>query len=984
MSFPNARRVRTIGPRRRGALGTLLVIVAVVFFLTTAGVALYTDGLWFRSIGFWSVWSRTLVTRAVLFAVFGLIAAALLVGNLLLAYRLRPIFRPVTQEQQALDEYRSALEPRRRLLFTVAGTLALLGGGAFGAGHWRTWMMWSNSQPFGTQDPQFHRDIGYFAFTYPFQRLLLGFAFAIVALALVGSAVLHYLYGGIRLQAPNGEHVGRSARTHLLVLLGVFALLKALAYWLDRYGLAFSERGFVTGPSYTDVTAMLPAKFMLMVIALLCALGIFVAAFIRGGVLRFLPGVSLGLLVVSAVLVGGIYPAVVQRFQVKPNEGTKEAEYIQRNIDATRVAYGIDKVEVVPATTDSATLPTTTDTNVKNVRLLDPNVVSATFRVRQQIRTYYSFQDLLDIDRYTIGGKQQETVVAVRELQQDKLPSTSWINQHIAYTHGIGVVAAAADTVTQPGGEPAYLEKDVPPTGTLPPFQPRIYIGETSPDYSIVGGSGNSEIDYLSDAAGADPNKITYAGAGGVPMGSPINRLAYALRLGDTNLLLSGQINADSKILYDRKPRDRVQAAAPWLQLDGDPYPAVVNGRVLWIVDGYTTSDGYPYSAKKQLGDVTVDANTGSNAISRETNEQVNYIRNSVKATVDAYDGTVKLYEWDETDPVLKVWEHAYPGTVTPKAELLKNPELVAHLRYPEDLFKVQRDVLARYHVTNPGTFYAKQNNWQVPTEPGAPAPVDGGPKPDQPPFFLMLQMPGQDRPTFSLTSALVPEGRSNLAAFVSASSDPGDYGKIRMIELPPNTTIAGPEQVRSTMDAAQQVSNGLLALKAGNSRVDYGNLLTVPVPSGLLYVQPYYTRATGASSFPILSKVGVLFGDQVGFGNTLAAALQNATATQTVTPGTTPPQTTGTPSGTTAQSTPPPPPTSTSPAPGVSPLPIPATLQDAVAALDKAVRDVDAATAAGDIPGYLAAEAHVRQARDALTKLVAALPATPAPSPAK
>ncbi|MDQ1682276.1 MAG: uncharacterized protein QOH99_817, partial [Frankiaceae bacterium] len=676
----------------RGLITTILVIVAVIVVLTTTGVSLYTDGLWFRSIGFSSVWSTTLVTRIALFAAFGLATGLIVVGNLLLAYRLRPVFRPITQEQQALDEYRAALDPRRRLVFTAVGVIATLAGGMFGASHWRTWMMWSNAQPFGQLDQQFNRDIGYFAFTYPFQRMLLGMAFAIVAVSLITSAVLHYLYGGIRLMAPNGEHFGRTARAHLLVLLGIFALLKAVAYWLDRYGLAFSERGFVTGPSYTDVHAMLPAKTMLVLIALLCAVGIFVAAFVSRGVLRFLPAVSLGLLVVAAIIVGGIYPAVVQRFQVKPNESTKEHDYIQRNIDATRAAYQLDAVTTVPASSDSKTLPTTNDTNVKNVRLLDPNVVSSTFRVRQQIRQYYSFQDLLDIDRYTIAGKQQETVVAVRELETSQLPEKSWINQHVTYTHGIGVVAAAADSVTVPGGEPDYLEKDVPPTGTLPPFEPRIYFGESSPSYSIVGGSTDSEIDYLSDAAGVDPKKTTYAGSGGVPLGGAINRLAYAIKLGDTNILLSSSVNGDSKILYDREPRKRVQAAAPWLQLDGDPYPAVVDGRVLWIVDGYTTSDGYPYSAKKRLGDVTADALSGKAAISREANDQVNYIRNSVKATVDAYDGTVKLYEWDQSDPVLKVWEHAYPNTVSPKSEM--STDLLAHVRYPEDLFKVQRDVL--------------------------------------------------------------------------------------------------------------------------------------------------------------------------------------------------------------------------------------------------------------------------------------------------
>jgi uncharacterized membrane protein (UPF0182 family) len=464
-----------------------------------------------------------------------------------------------------------------------------------------------------------------------------------------------------------------------------------------------------------------------------------------------------------------------------------------------------------------------------------------------------------------------------------------------------------------------------------------------------------------------------------VPLGGAINRLAYAIKLGDTNILLSSSVNGDSKILYDREPRKRVQAAAPWLQLDGDPYPAVVDGRVLWIVDGYTTSDGYPYSAKKLLGDVTADALSGKAAISREANSQVNYIRNSVKATVDAYDGTVRLYEWDQTDPVLKVWEHAYPNTVSPKSDM--STDLLAHVRYPEDLFKVQRDVLATYHVTNPGTFYANQNNWEVPREPGTSTSTDGIVAPDQPPFYLMLQMPGQDHPTFSLTTALVPKSRTNLAAFVSVSSDPGDYGKIRMIELPANTTISGPQQVRSTMDAAQQVSSGLLGLRTGNSQVVYGNLLTLPVSSGLLYVQPYYTQATAGSSFPILSKVGVLFGDQVGFGNTLAAALQSAT-TVTVPPGTggttTPPSTTPTPTDTASPS---PSPSTPSPSSSTTGPPITETLPQAVANLNAALADADKALRDGDFAAYGLAQKRVHAEAAAVTRLTASLSPSPTAS---
>jgi uncharacterized membrane protein (UPF0182 family) len=654
----------------------------------------------------------------------------------------------------------------------------------------------------------------------------------------------------------------------------MFVLLKAVAYWYDRYALALKENALITGMTYSDVNALLPAKAILAAIAVICALLFFASIFTRSWLL---PTAGTALLVISSVLIAGIYPAAIQQFQVKPSESSKEAPYIQRNIDATRVAYGIDTVDVqnydATLTTNAGQLADDAAT-IANIRLMDPNVLSATFRQLQQLKPYYAFPDSLDVDRYKVNGVSRDTIVAVRELSIEGNPSRNWINDHLVYTHGFGFVAAFGNS-RDADGKPTFAVGDLPSTKGLGEFEPRIYFGENTPDYSIIGGVKTDtpvEFDYPDDSSANGQRNYTYTGKGGVPVGSIFNKLLFAIKYQEQRILLSSLINKDSKIIFERNPRDRVAKVAPWLTLDGDPYPAIVDGRIQWIVDAYTTSSSYPYSQTTGLSTATSDALTAnSTSVTAQANRNVNYIRNSVKATVDAYDGTVTLYQWDEKDPVLATWMKVFPGSVTPKSEM--SAGLLEHVRYPADLFRVQRDVLSSYHVKTAGAFYGGQDFWRVPRDPS----TFGGNAAAQPPYYMTLQMPGSNTAAFALTTPFVPRGgRENLSAFAVANSDAGpDYGKITVLQLPRSTNVAGPSQVASNFEAKPEVANSLSLLRQGGSDVVLGSLLTLPVGGGLLYVQPVYVRATSnAAAYPLLQKVLVSFGDQIGFDDTLKGAL--------------------------------------------------------------------------------------------------------------
>ncbi|KUL41789.1 hypothetical protein ADL22_14525 [Streptomyces sp. NRRL F-4489] len=838
-----------------------LGVLAVLAMLFVMFSGFWTDWLWYRSVHFSSVFTTTLWTKIGLFFAFGAVMAVAVGLNIWLAHRLRPPLSAMSMEQQSLDRYRMGLAPFKKwALIAVTAVIGLIAG-ASASGEWRTWLQWINGVPFGTTDPQFHKDVSFYAFDLPWYRFLLSFGFACAVLSLVAAALTHYLYGGLRLSGP-GSRATAAATGHLSVLLGVFVSLKAVAYWLDRYGLAVKSSGLKsadnwTGLRYVDANAYLPAKTILFFIAAICALLFFATLWRRTWQL---PVIGFGLMVLSAVLIGGLYPAIVQKFQVQPNEQAKEAPYIKQNIKATRDAYDIQDAEVKsykgnykPASDgDKQRLRDSADTTA-SMRLLDPNVVSPAFQQQQQVRAYYQFPSTLDVDRYKDeNGKEQDTVIGLRELNLAGIPERNWINDHFKYTHGYGAVAAKG-TETADGGGPDYTEANLPPKGQLPKYEPRVYYGEKTTQYSIVGGP-QAELDYSDDSG---EKSYRYQGKSGVSLANPLNRAAYAVAFGEPQILYSGAIGDGSRILYNRTPKERVESVAPWLTIDGDAYPAVIDGRIQWIVDAYTTSNGYPYASRTTLGDSTADSLTnGQRAVVAQQN-QVNYIRNSVKATVDAYDGTVKLYQWDTKDPVLKTWMKAFPGTVEKRSAI--SPDLLAHLRYPQDLFKVQRQLLTTYHVTDPGTFYTGSERWQIPDDPTTDKSGNA-----VPPYYLSMKMPDQKDQAFSLTTTFTPNKKDNLGAFMAVDADAKspDYGRIRLLKLPAQTPVPGPQLAQSKFNSDPTIANELNILKKfGDSEIEYGNLLTVPLDGGLLYVEPVYLRGAN-TNYPLLKKVLVSYGD--------------------------------------------------------------------------------------------------------------------------
>lgn len=893
MSFAAAPRRPSGGApraRRRSPLGVAIVAVAAVIAALLLLAQFWTEVMWFGQLGFsrviWTEWGM----RAALFAAGFLLMAGSVFWSFTAAYRSRPIYAPSTPEQATLDQYREAVEPLRRVVMVAAPVLVGFFAGVAASAQWRTVLLAFNSEPFGEADPEFGMDLGFFVFLLPALRFTVGFLISVVVIAGIAGLVTHYLYGGLRVgpAAAGGPRTTTAARVHLAIIGAVGLLLIAANYWLDRYSILTNAGDRFDGASYADVHAVIPAKGILTVVAIFVAALFIVTAF-RGD--WRLPAIGVGLMVVSAIAIGGIYPAVVQRFQVNPNAQELEAEYIQRNIDATLTAFDIDDIEKeqYDATTEAeeGALRADADT-AASIRLLDPQIVSPSFRQLQQNKQYYNFNDSLSVDRYEIDGESRDTVIAVRELNLDGLgqDQRNWVNDHTVYTHGYGVVAAFGN---QPGpdGRPAFFEGGIPSQGAITEmegeYEPRIYFSPSTETYSVVGapeGTKPWELDYQADDAddGGQVN-TTFTGDAGPDVGSFGSKLLYALKFGEEQLLFSDRVTSESQILYDRDPQQRVSKVAPWLTLDNRVYPAVVDGRVKWIVDAYTTSDAVPYSTSTPLDEAVADTLTTASGAPVELPEEVNYIRNSVKATVDAYDGSVDLYAWDAEDPVLKAWTNVFPGSVKPLSEI--SADLMSHVRYPEDLFKVQRTLLSQYHVTDSAEFFSGQDFWNNPADPVS----DAATAPLQPPYYLTLKMPGQEESSFSLTSTFIPGGNTDrevLTGFLAVDADAGteagkkaeDYGKLRLLELPRDTTVPGPGQVQNNFDSNPTISEQLNILQIGASTVRRGNQLTLPVGGGLLYVQPVYIQSTGGTQFPLLRKVLVAFGDDIGFADTLDEAL--------------------------------------------------------------------------------------------------------------
>ncbi|MEY4310525.1 MAG: hypothetical protein RLZ71_451 [Actinomycetota bacterium] len=927
---------------RKHPVRIALVILAIIGVLFVSTTGFYTDVLWYKQLGYSQVFFTQISSKAYLFLAAGLTLGAVVGINVFIANKIRPIY--VRPERDVFAAYRASIEKARKLILIGIPVALGIAAGVSAIPHWEDALLFMNATETGMKDPQFGLDASFYLFTLPFLSSIVVFLAATFALSAFVVLLVHLFHGAIRFNGKNSS-VTKGARVQIGSLIALFVLSEGANFWLDQYQTMTSPSGLYTGATYADVNAQIPGLQILSVIAVLVA-GLFVAAAIVG---RWrLPILGTALMVVSSIVLQGVYPWAIQTFQVVPNERTLESEYIKRNIEATRFAYGLDGVEVIDynaKTTASASDLRNDAETTANIRITDPTLVSESFRQLEQYRQYYGFADQLDVDRYNIGGKVQDTVLAVRELNQSGLgTSQSWFNNTLVYTHGYGIVAAYGNKRAS-DGQPVFMQEGIPSKGVLGDYEPRIYFGEQSPEYSIVGaaaGSKPKELDYPGGVDGAEQTYTTFTGNGGPKLDNLYTRLAYAIKFGSEQLLLSDSITNDSQILYNRNPLDRVAAVAPYLTLDSDIYPAVVDGRVVWLVDGYTTSSRFPYSRAENFGDATSDSQNPT-----ATGGDLNYIRNSVKATVDAYDGSVKLYAWDPNDPILKTWQKVYPNTILPVSKM--SAELVSHVRYPADLFKVQRTVLGQYHVTDPGSFYSQQDAWMIPNDPSSDAVGTSL----QPPFYLTMQAPGQTTSKFSLYSTFIPKStgassRNVLTGYLMVDSDAGNtagsissgYGKLRLLQLPHDTVVPGPGQVQNSFTVDPDVSRLLNLLRQGSTKVLNGNLLTLPVGGGLLYVQPVYIKSTGETSYPLLKKVLVAFGDKIAFEDTLDGALNSlfggSTPVTPVDPGT---------GGTVSQA-----------------------LKDALARAKTAMADKSAALAAGDWTAYGQADAALTRAiNDAL-----------------
>lgn len=874
----------------------LLIVIAVAAFIaliSLRGIArFYTDYLWFDALGHSGVWTGLLAARVVPAVVFMALFFAVLLTNLIIADRVAPAFAPSGPEEEFVERYREVVGPYAgRLRVGVAALFAIIAGAGVSS-RWHDWILFRNRVDFGVEDPQFGTDVGFYVFQLPFLEFLFEWTFAALIIVFLVTAVAHYLNGGIRVRSPF-EKVTPAVKAHLSVLLALIALVRAAGYWLERYELTFSTRGAVHGASYTDVNAQLPALHMLIVISLVGA-GLFIVNIWRRG--WVLPVLGVGLWAFVSLVIGQIYPAVIERFQVEPNELERESRYISRNIEATRSAYGLDRVEVKQFPyNDTMTSQELSNNEVtlSNVRLWDPNFIGDTYRQLQRIRNFYEFSDV-DIDRYVVDGELTQTVLSARELDLGELPSDTWTNRHLIFTHGFGAVISPANTVNR-DGEPTFLLSDLPPQSQEDVFdveQAAIYYGEEIGEYSIVQ-SKVEEFDYPREDS-AEVVTTEYTGDGGVGTGGYLRRAAFAARFADFRFLFSDRLTSDSRVVFGRDVRERVEKAAPFLRYDSDPYPAVVDGRLVYVIDAYTVSDDYPYSQA-----VVPERLSGASGL----NTRFNYVRNSVKVTIDAYNGTPTFYVIDDQDPLIQAYQQAFPDLFVDGDEM--SDDLRAHLRYPEDLFRVQTDLFSTYHMTESQQFYNRSDQWAIATDPGSGAlelgqleGTDGGApqgtrttataggralsetatgRNRMDPYYLLMRLPDGQEEEFILIQPYSPPARQelgNLLAFMVAKSDPGRYGELEAFVMPRGRQVFGPTQVNSQINTTTEISEQLTLLNREGSRVIQGSLQLVPIGDSILYVRPLYVQAEGATQFPQFQFVIAFFGGEAVMETSLEAAL--------------------------------------------------------------------------------------------------------------
>lgn len=869
--LPRPRRER-LG--QRGRIGLVVLAIALFLLLTSLrGIAgFYTDLLWFDSLGFGEVFTGVLRAKISLTLLFSLLFFVVLWLNLFIADRLAPRFRPAGPEEDVIERYHELIGHRTGLVRTLVSVVFALIAGAGVGSRWNDWILFTNGKSFGVKDPQFNTDAGFYVFKLPFLSFVVDWAFASVVIILVVTAVAHYLNGGVRLQTA-AQRVTPQVKAHLSVLLGLLAVIKAAGYVLQRYELALSTRGTVDGATYTDVKAQLPAIQLLILISLAAAALLVVNIWRRGWVL---PVLAVGLWAFVAIVIGGIYPAFIQRVKVGPAESSKERPYIARNIKATRYAYGLDNVENVsfPANTSLAAgdLAAASST-VRNIRLWDPATMQLAYQNLQEGRSFYKINDV-DVDRYVINGQLTEVELGVRNLNTAGTPQKSWEAKHLIYTHGHGVVLAPANA-KDANGRPSFVLRDVPvkSAGGITIKQPAVYIGEDLTGY-VVTNTKRQEVDYQGDETATN----TYAGKDGVRIGTYLRRAAFSLRFGDINPLISGNITSKSRILFQRDVRERAKTLAPFLQYDQDPYAIVVGGRIKYVLDAYTTSSRFPYSQRAERDDLPEGSGLDRN---------FNYVRNSVKVVVDAYDGTTTFYVVDPSDPLARAYRSAFPKLFSPAKSV--PAEVRSHFRTPEDLFYIQTNMWGRYQLSNPDDFYTRSGAWAVAQNPELEQTTStSATLPGQvvtstrarriEPYYLLTQLPGDSEASFVLFRPFVrfsnEDQRQELSAFMVARSDPENYGKLTTFVMPNNRQIDGPSQAAANMKSDEEVSRTETLLGQTGSRLLPGNLVIVPVNDALLYVRPLYVLAQTGAPIPELRKVITSYNGEVAIDDTLQGAL--------------------------------------------------------------------------------------------------------------
>ncbi|MGM0618909.1 MAG: UPF0182 family protein, partial [Actinomycetota bacterium] len=820
--------------RRR--LGTVVVLgLLLVLFSANRIAVLVTDFWWFDARGFRQVFTTVLGTRVLLALVFGLLLAALIAVNLFIARRLRPFYVPSSPQQAQIQRYREMADPYLPwLIIAIAVVFGATSGLAVSAS-WQTWLLFRGGEAVGTVDPQFGIDLGFYLFSLPFWTLLQAWLFTSLILTGMLTAGAHYLLGGIRPEEEN-EKILPSVKAHLAVLLALILAVRAWGYWLDRYQLLYSERGTVTGASYTDVNAELPALYLLIGVSVI-AIGLVLASIRRSGFL--LPGAAVGLLVVASIILQGAYPAVIQRVQVDPQELAREQQFIQRNLDATRAAYGLDAVERVPfEIQNDLDLDDVSENDITflNVRLWDPNVLETTYQQLQSLRPYYEFNSVAT-DRYEIDGELRQVMLATRELSELPETSDNWQNRHITFTHGFGVVASQVNTANAEG-QPVFIASNIPVGGTdavVPDEESAVYFGEfPNPIYNLV----RTEADELDFEEPETQEQVLteYEGEAGVLINSIGRRLAFALRFNDYNLILTNLLRDDSAIIYNRQITERVRQVAPFLELDSRPYPVVDEGRVKWVIDAYTSSDRYPYSELQVL-----------NVAGRSL--PVNYVRNSVKVTVDAFDGDVTLYRVEDDDPILDAWETVFPDLVVPSSEA---GGVANNFRYPQDLFDLQSDIYTSYHIPGATAFFNRADEFDLPSDPAAAANAasgggtaaaadltGGGQRLE--PYYLLMKLPGEATEEFVLIQPYLARNRPNMVSWLAGRSDGENLNTLLQVRFPSDQQVLGPAQAQARIEQDDDISAYITLRSREGSDVIRGNLQVLPVADSILYVQPLF-----------------------------------------------------------------------------------------------------------------------------------------------